>query len=77
MTGCRKLHDARVTDASFVNVLLTIPEISTDTVRRLRGAFDNLPRMKTRVWKGHGDEVPLGRTDVQVLAAAADAFSKV
>jgi hypothetical protein len=72
-----ELHDARVSDASFVNVVIDLPELSTDTVRRLRRTFDHMPRMKTRVWNGHGDEIPLGRTNIQVLAAAAESFSRV
>ena len=72
-----ELYDARVSDASFVNIVLDIPEISTDTVQRLRRAFDHMPRMKTHVWKGDGDEVPLGKTNMQVLAAAADTYSKI
>ena len=72
-----ELHDARVSDASFVNVILQLPSIGTNEVRRLREVFDHLPQMRTSVWKGFGPEVPLDKIDKDVLKAAAEAFSKL
>ncbi len=72
-----ELHDARVSDALFVNVILQLPSIGANEVSRLREVFDHLPRMKTCVWKGFGAEVPLDKVDTDVLQAAAAEFSKL
>ena len=72
-----KMHDARVSDASFVNVILQLPSIGANEVSRLHEAFDNLPQMRTSVWKGFVPEVPLDKVDADVLEAAAEAFSKL
>ena len=72
-----ELHDARVSDASFVNVILQLPATGSKEMHRLHKAFDNMPRMKTCVWKGFGAEVPLDKMDTDTLEAAAAEFSKV
>ena len=72
-----ELHDARVSDASFVNVILQLPSIGANDASRLREAFDNMPQMRTSVWKGFSAEVPLNKVDTDILEAAAEAFSKL
>jgi len=73
---CPDLHDARVSDASFVNVILHIPEIRAEDARRLRKVFGHLPRMKTRLWRNYNDEVSLSSITPGTLEAAADTFGK-
>lgn len=72
-----ELHDARVSDASFVNIIVQLPAIGANEIRRLRKAFDNMPRMKACVWKDFGTEVQLDKVDKNILEAAAVAFSKI
>ena len=72
-----ELHDARVSDASFVNVIVQLPAIGANELRRLREAFDHMPRMKVCVWRGFGAEAPLDKVDTDILEAAAAALSKV
>ncbi len=71
-----ELHDARVSDASFVNVILQLPSINAGVLRRLREVFGDMPNMRTRVWKDFRSEAPLETLNIGVLKAAAEAFGK-
>lgn len=71
------LDDARATDASYVNIILSMPATGEDEVKKLRSTFEEMPRMRAFLWKGHKSEVPLDKVDVSTLESAADAFGRV
>ncbi|MQA86728.1 MAG: hypothetical protein GEV03_19385 [Streptosporangiales bacterium] len=75
LTGWRaEVHDTRLSDATYLSVVVTADEIDDAAAVELRDAFRALPRMAAYVVRAIGDEEPLERADAALLRTAAKAF---
>lgn len=64
-----EFFDNRLSDASFVSLVMTIPSANLNSLERLKTVFSDLPRMRVLLWHSYV-ETPLAELDLKTFRDA-------
>ena len=67
-----EVKDTRLTDATYVTVIVKTQTIDAEKAERLKRAFAGLPKMRAQVWRRSESEAPLDTADLALLEGAAE-----